>query len=78
MKLPSLIRITSLFYTTYLLKNVVYGESCQNYNSKLLWFILSMHLFKFQGKKKKKKKKKEKCNSPAWVCLYWEKLCPQS
>ena len=27
---------------------------------------------------RRKKKKKEKCNSPAWVCLYWEKLCPQS
>ena len=75
MKLPSLICSTSVFYTTYLLKNVVYGESYQKYNSKLLWFILSMHLFKFQ---EKKKKKKEKCNSPAWVCLYWEKLCPQS
>ena len=63
MKLPSLICITSVFYTTYLLKNVVYGESCQNYNSKLLWFILSMHLFKFQGKKKKKKKKKTQFTS---------------
>ena len=52
MKLPSLICITSVFYTAYLLKNVVYGESCQNYNSKLLRFILSMHFFKFQEKTK--------------------------
>ena len=56
MKLPSLICSTTVFYTTHLLKNVVYGESCQKYNSKLLWFILSMHLFKFQEKKKKKRK----------------------
>ena len=56
MKLLSLICSTTVFYTTHLLKNVVYGESCQKYNSKLLWFILSMHLFKFQEKKKKKRK----------------------
>ena len=66
MKLPSLICSTSVFYTTHLLKNVVYGESCQKYNSKLLWFILSMHLFKFQ---EKKKKKKNAIHQPGSVCI---------